>query len=304
MDKIKIVKIKGGIGNQLFQYSFAKILELRSKETIRLDFSSCHGCKNKTCENRLILFNISLQEATENEMKRVCLCSHKNAPLGTIKYKISAFVEKVFNKNCCFEKTGRHFDINSIIHKDYFDGYWQSWEFPFGIRDTLIKEISLKSSLSEKSNEFIHKINGEQAVFVGVRRGDYVSNKKVAKQFGSFGNDYYTTAMSIISERVKNPIFYIFSNDIDWCKKNMDFHNFHVLFREKYDQTSDLEELIIMSCFKHAIIMNSTFHWWGAFLIKNPGKIVVAPNEWFADGTQIDIVPNEWIRLGRNGEKK
>ena len=303
MEEIKVVKIKGGIGNQLFQYSFAKLLELNSQKTVKMDFSSCIGSKNKTCENRLISFNISLDAANEEEMKKLCILSHKNASLGTLKYKIVAFFEKTFNKNCFFEKAGPYIELSKITDYAYFDGYWQSWKYPSQIKDTLYKELTLKNPLSQKTVNFIKKINNEQAVFVGIRRGDYTSKNNL-KKFGSFSNDYYLEAMNIIKGKIINPVFYIFSNDIEWCKQNMNFGSFNVVFREREEQTSDLEELIIMSCFKHAIIMNSTFHWWGAFLIKNEDKIIIAPNEWFVDGTQIEIVPDEWIRLGRNGEKK
>ena len=298
-----IVKIKGGIGNQLFQYAFAKYLEKNSHQLIKLDYSSCVGCSDITCENRLKYFNISVDEVTQSEMKDVCLSKH-NAPLLTRKYKIQTLCELLFNKSYYFEKQkNRQFiDYSSLGKKRYFDGYWQSWKYVYEVRDELNKDLIFNNEISQLTKQTIFKIQKEEAVFIGIRRGDYISSKKARKRYGSFSKEYYVSAMKYVSDIVRNPVFYIFSNDIDWCKKNLDFNGFNVVYREPHLQTNDLEELLIMSSCKHAIIVNSTFHWWGAFLIKNPNKIVVAPNEWFCDGTKIDIVPNEWVRMNRNGE--
>ena len=90
--------------------------------------------------------------------------------------------------------------------------------------------------------------------------------------------------------------FYIFSNDIEWVKSNMNFDQ-KVTYFDNKNGIDDFEELFIMASCKHAIIPNSTFHWWGARMISNPEKIVICPEKWFADNKKIDIIPPSWIRI-------
>ena len=105
--------------------------------------------------------------------------------------------------------------------------------------------------------------------------------------------------MGYIKERIENPVFYVFSNDIEWCKNNIDWLDYNVKFRNKEDQVDDFEELIIMSSCKHAIVVNSTYNWWGAYLIENPNKIVCCPDRWFFDDKPIDIIPDNWVRISK-----
>ena len=82
------------------------------------------------------------------------------------------------------------------------------------------------------------------------------------------------------------------SDDVEWVKQNIHF-NVPVVFREGEMVGNAHEEIAFMRACKHAIIPNSTFHWWGAWLIDNEDKIVISPKPWFADGTDIDIIPEE-----------
>ena len=148
--------------------------------------------------------------------------------------------------------------------------------------------------ISTKTKDIIEKVKQENSVFVGIRKGDYSNSES---HFGSFGNDYYQKAMNYISSKVENPVFYVFSNDIPWVKENIDFSNRTVVYREPEDIVDDFEDFLIMTECKHSIIINSTFHWWGARLNYNKDKIVVAPQKWFFDDSPIDIIPPYWVRI-------
>lgn len=297
---MKIVKIKGGIGNQLFQYAFALNIKKKLKEEVKLDFSSCYGCSDKTCEDRLKLFSITLPEASVSEIKSVRKFYSKS-PLLTFKYKVATFMDAKFNKRYFFEKERKYLD-NIDYTNTYFDGYWQSWKYVYFVNNELKESLIPSYELNDKTKTTISKIEKENSVFIGIRRGDYVSTKSARDRYGSFSKEYYLNAMNYISSKIENPVFYVFTNDVPWCKNNLDFSKFNVVYREKEDQVSDFEELIIMSRCKHAIILNSTFHWWGAYLIENPNKIVIAPKCWYTDGTDIEIVPEDWIKMERDGK--
>lgn len=297
-DNTKVVKFKGGLGNQLFQYTFLRNLELKYGFKVKGDFSYYNYFKFDTIRKpRILDLNVQIEIADENELRKLFLF---NIPFGknpkSFFYKPRIILEILFNNKYYFEKNRDYKVIEDIIHYKYFDGYWQSWKYVESIREILKKDLKLKRGLSEKNMNFINNISKEEAVFIGVRRGDYVNSKKAIKIYGVFNEEYYNKAIEIMKKKLKSPKFYVFSNDIDWVMKNMKF-NEKVSFRTEQDQTSVLEELFVLGSFKHAIIPNSTFYWWGAWLIENDKKIVIAPNKWFANGRKIDIVPPSWLKL-------
>lgn len=294
---MKIVKLKGGLGNQMFQYAFAKLLERHTKEEVKLDFSSYQSLKQDNVRvPRITKFNISLQAASVDEINKCCVLRHTGNSLS-FRYKVGIFVEKTINKNYFFELNRSYIDCKTVLSKKYYDGYWQSYKYINAVADIIENEFVPNYSLSDKSRKMISKLQTEESVFIGVRRGDYTNSQSAIKHFGGFSAEYYLNAMDVISKKVKNPVFYVFSNDIEWCKENLDWSSYNVVYREPESQTNDFEELMIMSACKHAIIVNSTYHWWGAYLIKNVDKIVCCPEKWFFDDAPIEILPPTWTRV-------
>lgn len=98
-------------------------------------------------------------------------------------------------------------------------------------------------------------------------------------------------------EMLENPTFYVFSNDIAWCKEQFDLENVVWMDVDTLSEHEDWEEMYLMSCCKNNIIANSSFSWWGAFLNQNKEKIVVTPKKWMNDNVGKDICPKEWIRI-------
>jgi len=292
--KMKIVKFKGGLGNQLFQYAFMRALEIKYGATdVKGDFSCYVGLGNDTIRvPRIEKLNVKIDKANIKDLAQICALRHQRNPLSLL-YKGFILIESLINSKYYFEKDRSYRNLSKLLKYNYFDGYWQSWMYLEGIEDLLKEEIVLKENYSKKTEYAIKKIQGENAVFLGIRRGDYFTRPK---HWGSFDMDYYESAIEYIKEFVDNPIFYIFSNDIGWVRENMVF-DCNVVFRDEEDQTSDIEELFIMASCKHAIIANSTFNWWGAWLMDNVNKIVVAPKNWFADNKPIDIVPDTWVKM-------
>lgn len=290
---MKIVKLKGGLGNQMFQYAFAKALLSNSKDLVKLDTSwiNCDDSKNIAISH-VTNFNINLPIATNDDIDSICLTKHDYR--HDIKYKLEILFEVIFNNKYYFEKDRSFRNIDSINEYSYFDGYWQSYRYFDQIFDELKKDFAPRKELSSETRLLIDRVKNENSVFVGVRRGDYLKYKK---RYGDTNLDYYLKSMDYIEKIVSNPVYYIFSNDIDWVERNMDFGNKKINYRKNEDVVDDFEELILMSNCKHSIIQNSTYHWWGARLNYYDGKIVIAPGKWFKDGSQIDIIPSEWIKI-------
>lgn len=294
---MKIVKFKGGLGNQLFQYAFLRDLQLLyPEENVTADLSYYGSVlKDSIRKPRIELFNIIINKADKAEIKKTLIFPRYGNPMKLL-YKVILFAEKTFNKSYYFEKNRETIDIQLLNRFSYFDGYWQSWRYVEPIAEYLKGELTPNFELSERTQNSIKKIKDENAVFIGIRRGDYLASKKSKKRFGSFPESYFIKGIEYIIKQVENPVFYLFSNDIEWVKKNMNL-GVKINYREKSHQTSDIEELLIMSACKHAIIVNSTFYWWGAWLINSSNKIIIAPQNWYADKSPIDIIPDTWIKL-------
>lgn len=152
-----------------------------------------------------------------------------------------------------------------------------------------------QQALSSGYFKFISDIKDTESVSIHFRRGDYVTNKS----YLVLDLKYYYNAVELIRSKLKNPNFYIFSDDIDWVKRN--FKNklkSKITFQDC--NLSNIEDLMLMSNCKHNIIANSTFSWWGAWLNKNLDKIVIAPSKFFKDdiyntNLKSTYYPQNWI---------
>ncbi len=291
---MKIVKLQGGLGNQMFQYGFAKLLSLRTGEEVKLDLSAYQGQSgNDALRPWIQKFQLSLPLATEKDIRSVCRFRHDTSASRKI-YMGKIRAEMWLNKRYCRPKDCAYISIEQLISYDYFDGYWQSWRYVDEVYDILRREFIPNYELHESTRELLKEIQSQNSVFIGVRRGDYV---KLQETYGSFGQEYYGPAMDYIDERVANPVYYVFSNDIDWVKQNLSFGDRTVIFREKEKIINDFEDLILMMNCRHSIMVNSTYHWWGSRMNYGENKIVVAPKTWFFNGRPIDIIPPEWVTL-------
>ena len=156
-------------------------------------------------------------------------------------------------------------------------------------------ELRLKNKIKIQ-NKLREILDYSNTVAVHVRRGDYKKHCSVLPA------EYYNRAVERINGLIDNPLFCIFSDEIEWVKKNMKFEGKCFYVNEDHKLTN-FEELIVMSCCKHDIIANSTYSWWGAWLNNNEKKIVIGPNEWFLSKSVLNankgltIMPESWIRL-------
>ena len=260
-----------------------------------------HKNFSKFLKNGLDLLSVTYTIASKKDLHKYHVPYNSFQPHHFFHRAITAS-QHIFNKHYYFEKNRAYVDVNTILKYTYFDGYWQSWRYVEPIRDILLKDFKPKNELSNLTKNYIKKFSSLNAVFVGIRKGDYTESAKSTNHFGLPSFDYYKEAVEVIKNKVANPYFVIFSDDIGWVRANFDFEKMGIdisclEFRDKTNVFSDFEETYVMSSCKHAIISNSTFNFWGAWLIENEDKIVVAPKKWFKDGKPIDIIPPYWIQI-------
>jgi len=293
-----ITDLKGGLGNQMFQYAagLALSLEKNTEHKVRIAHFKTYGGINPETprELRLTAFNVDLDIASEEEIKHV-----------RFPYPVISHILSLANFYLLVHDYIKYPIVLNKNSKDiYLDGHFPSEDYFKKFADVIHKEFTLKEELQTKEfNDFCSKIakDGEKSVSVHIRRGDYVTNAYASKHHGVLEVDYYERAINLLKEKygnLKPYVFTEFKEDIEWVKKNMPFLGDDVTYMKDYDFDS-AQSMIIMSKCKNNIIANSSFSWWGAWLNQNNDKIVIAPKSWLknGDGRNKRIVPEDWTRI-------
>jgi len=287
-----ITDLKGGLGNQMFQYAAGLALSLEKNTGHKVD-----------------LTHFDNQDSFANETPRPFLLDRLNThyeiasqeDLRLVKYPIPV-ISNVMNILNAF-LVGRNY-IKYPLHIGkhiYLDGYFQKQEYFGKYASQIIQEFQLKKE--HETKEFLKMVNeiskDENSVSVHIRRGDYITNPGANKHHGTLSNTYYEDACKFLNDRLGEINLYVFSDDIEWVKENMSFLTAYKVTYVSSPELIGAQEVSLMSKCKHNIIANSSFSWWGAWLNQNKEKIVIAPKSWLRNGDGINkgIVPENWIRV-------
>jgi hypothetical protein len=287
-----ISRVNGGLGNQMFQYAVARALAAKFKTEVFLDLQDYSVLRGHPFA--LNKFSTRFRIATLNELKLFGKIPDYGNPLGIrIKRKLYKPIE-------CKEEHF-HYSPTNFVNAGkytYIDGYWQCEKYFKHIRNQLLQDFTPANALSAKSSELMSKIIGSQSVSLHIRRGDYVLNPDTNAYHGTCSIEYYKLAANKILEHCSDPHFFIFSDDIEWAKENLNFWN-KMTFVDHNDLEHAWEDMTLMAGCSHNIIANSTFSWWAAWLNNNVNKIVIAPEKWFnnAQLDYSDIVPEGWLKI-------
>ena len=290
-----ITQIIGGLGNQMFQYAAGRALSLERGQPLLLDISGFIKYSLHQGFELQRVFNCVAEISTKTETQSILGWSG----VFGIKRILSRPLMKPIRHNAFIVEPHFHYwpGLNQVPLDCYLTGYWQSEKYFHKHLETIRSDFVFKNSLTNKNLELAQQIDKVNAVSLHIRRGDYVMNRKTNAAHGACDLDYYHAAVKYISSRVKHPIFFTFSDDIDWAKKNLKLnlplryvdHNFGV------DSYNDMH---LMSLCQHHIIANSSFSWWGAWLNPRSEKIVAVPKCWFKDGKNTqDLIPPNWVQL-------
>lgn len=290
-----IVKLMGGLGNQMFQYALGRHLAIQRCVSLKLDVSWFAGQTLR--QFKLDRFNIQAEIASSEE---IFFFTREDWP--TISRKLYLFAQRLFPMyfGKVIKQKGLYFsaEMFNSPKKIYLNGYWQSEKYFKVIETMLRQDFTLKKGLSSKSARIIGRVKECPSVSLHVRRKDYVEDKNTTRVHGVCSIEYYEKAVKYLRENIPNASFFVFSDDLSWAAKNLSFLS-PIEFVDAGGNIRDEEELILMSACKHHIIANSTYSWWGAWLGTYPEKIVVAPRRWFNDMAidTNDIVLETWIRM-------
>ncbi|HZY80896.1 MAG TPA: alpha-1,2-fucosyltransferase [Cyclobacteriaceae bacterium] len=293
-----VVRLRGGLGNQLFQFAAGYSLALHKGVELKSDLYTY--IKHPLRKYELKHFNIELPEASRDEVHR---------------FTGSNFLVRYLNKknnyfNCpaVFAQPHYHFyeDFFSLPAPLYLSGYWQSEKYFSNVAGPIRKLITPSATLDAKNKDLVASMGDVESVAIHIRRTDY----NPSSFFQPMGLDYYQRALNTIQQKIANPRYYIFSDDISWSRQQLkDLPGAVFIDHNKGDDS--FKDLLVMSSCRHQVIANSTFSWWAAWLNDYPGKTVIAPQTWFHNTwvtkkepvypcrfyNTKDLVPSSWIRL-------
>lgn len=268
-----ITQITGGLGNQMFQYAIGKAISLQHNEILKLDITSYDKFKPHN-GYRLNALNINENIANPSEIKKFRLLSYFSTLSG--KQRLKEQERTIYDPEV--------FKYNNV----YLNGYWHNENYFKNIKNILEKEFTPKESLSIDAKNYLQTVIGSNSISVHIRRGDYLKHPNL----GVLDLNYYKRAIKFFLENQQNPIFYFFSDDLNWCKENFSFVERKIFIE---NTLSEVEDLHLMTNCRHNIIANSTFSWWGAWLNNNVNKMVIAPQKWMAHNPKnYSWVPNTW----------
>lgn len=303
---MNIIRMTGGLGNQMFQYALYLRLKAQGKE-VKFDDQTEYAGENA----RPILlwaFGIDYPRADREEINALTD--------GFMKFSHRVRRKLFGRRSNEYHENGCNFDEQILIKEPaYLTGYFQSEKYFDEVEEQVRKTFrfsnriwnSISKELAQKIQEYQKRIESqkETPVSVHIRRGDYLENQEA---YGGICTDeYYQKAVSMMEERFSGTVFYIFCNEAGWAKEwagRLYGESSRFVVIEGTTEDTGYLDLFLMSRCKAHIIANSSFSWWGAWLNPNQEKVVIAPSKWVNNQDMRDIYTKEMIKVSSDGEVK
>lgn len=287
-----IVQLKGGLGNQMFQYAAGRRLAHIQNTELYLDLT--RFASDSLRDYSLEKFKIIGKIASPDLLKQIPFSRLDALRIG---------IRNLFTKEKGIQYVKEQsFDFDERVlflpNNVYLEGYWQSERYFKDIQGLLKPEFSIKDEQDKANRGLTELIHSTESVNLHIRRGDYISNPITNEIHGTCSFDYYRRALEKLTETVEEPHLFIFSDDQEWVRNNLKLAYPSTLV-EINGPDKDYEDMRLMSLCNHHIIANSSFSWWGAWLCKYPDKQVYAPKNWFnsSDNDTKDLIPESWITI-------
>ncbi len=297
-----LVRLIGGLGNQMFQYAFAYSLAKKNNTVLKVDTSLL---KDKSKPHEIVthrdfvledVFDLSIEIASNKEIEYFNGKVYKSL-IGKIINKILWQFKK--HRLIVEQDRGFNSDLLQLSDNVCIVGSFQSEKY-FIDHDTIKSLYKFKYPILPISTELSSELKTKNSVAVHIRRGDYVTSPLYSKTIGVLPISYYINAIALIKEKTDSPVFYVFSDDINWCKNELKIPN--TIFNYVGDEHAGINAanyMQLLSLCKHFIISNSTFAWWAAWLGEHRDSLIIGPNNWFIDKSNDvkDILPERWAKI-------
>ena len=260
------VRLMGGLGNQMFQYAFGRQLAVDNGMELYLDASSY--LRDKKRRYSLGCFNIKAEKLN---------------PIVSLYYDMLYYLYVKLDhkrKNVVIEEEVFGYDEIEAENSAYYIGNWINEDYFKRIGQELIASFIYQGKFDERVRKVLERERISESVAVHVRRGDYMTNGNETIYVAQ-GKTYYDKARNYMEARKKDLIFYVFSDDITWCKENLGWQD--ACFIDDSVADDDIIQFELMKNCKNFIVGNSTYSWWAAWLAESPDKICIAPQRWYVN---------------------
>lgn len=291
-----IAELRGGLGNQMFQYACGRSKAIQLKTEIRVDtrtLEQSFGNNNFTArEFELDIFKAKIKVANKKEL----------APFSPTIILLKIWYKWLKNYRYHVETSFKYNDLFDALNGNILIcGFWQTEKYFLKYENVIREEFIFHKPKNNQTLALEYIINQSNAVSIHVRRGDYVSLKSASSFHGLADLQYYKNAILALEKTTAKPIYFVFSDDTQWVKENLIGKRKDMIVVEHNKGKDSWQDMYLMSKCKHNIIANSSFSWWGAWLNNNNQKIVIVPNQWFAmeenNNQTYDLIPPSWIRI-------
>lgn len=293
-----IVRLMGGLGNQMFQYAAARRLALRHHVPLKLDVSWFADSPDRT----YALHALRIQEAFAgpDDLRQITGPPTGGGGIARVVFALRRRLRIGYRWAWIRERRLSPFDQRLLTATSpvYLDGYWQSERYFSDVADTIRRDFTIAVPPDERSREIAAQMAAAESVSVHIRRGDYVADPRKSAARNICTPDYYRRCVGRLADLLAHPHLFLFSDDPEWVSANLRFEHPTTLV-STVPPRPDHEDLRLMSACRHHILANSSFSWWGAWLDPRPDKLVLAPRRWMNDQRVDDrhVVPAGWIRV-------
>jgi hypothetical protein len=326
-ERMIVVQIHSGLGNQMFMYAAARALACKHNTDLYLDVDT--DCRQGINHGgyvghsfQLDKFNINASHLNLSALQHhgptspgfYCAIKARLREISALRNAVrflrfkgvdlSAMAQRISGTDKMFFKEER----GDWHHKPQFlelpdqtilRGCFFSYKYFDWLRDVIVQEFSLKNSLSAQSKAVEDRILASDSVSLHIRRGDSVTNPEYSSWYeGVVTERYYRNAIAYFQNRLEHPHFFVFSDEIEWAKSNLDIPG-KVTYVDHNGPEAGYEDLHLMSRCRHNVTSGfSSFSWWAAYLNRNPGKIVLRTKKMNALehlNHPEDFFPDDWV---------
>lgn len=273
----------GGLGNQMFRYAAGRSLAEKVGTGLVLDLSHFAGYKLRNFE--LDIFRIKAEIRQSSGIL---------AKIGTITSKLKSAQKKYREKHFHFDA-----DFFDLPDGTYLRGDFQSEKYFFPVKDLIRRNFTFAGELNNDSKKYLALIrNAKLPVSIHFRITDYLKSEQKDQYHYVLPGEYYRQSIFLLSRRLLKPVYFIFSDDLNYVKMNYDLP-VNAVFIDREVKTESWEDMRLMSLCRHHIIANSTFSWWAAWLNSYTKKVIISPLRWFDNNPSDtgDLIPETWVKI-------
>jgi hypothetical protein len=289
-----IVRLSGGLGNQMFEYAMARTVAHRRHTSVRLDFKYLKADRKR--RYGLGAWNVNTRPASSLDYLRVAMGGWRCVLKGPCPYYAKPYV---YEQSFCFDSNALQAPRHCVLA-----GYWQSERYFKEIEPIIRQEFTLRMEPSAETQQTACAIRASNSVFLHIRRGDYIADPETKRVHGSCSIQHYENAAAHIARVVDRPHFFVFSDEPSWARESLKLPFPMTIVNHNPPGNSgspgrEHEDMWLMTLCRHAILANSSFSWWGAWLNPDRNRVVIRPKRWVQDPQfePKDLIPESWIAI-------